>query len=107
MTNGETAGSGMRHTLTAGCNDKRQARLPMDHFKRLLDEACPNHAYPVRHKLKDCGMMRSFMTSGSITWGAELDEGPDGSDMTPFPEKNVIMTLYGDAPHRGGATCLA
>jgi hypothetical protein len=46
-------------------------------------------------------MMRSFMTSGSITWGAELDEGPDGSDMTPFPEKNVIMTVYERHPPLG------
>jgi hypothetical protein len=36
----------------------------MDHFKRRLKEAFPNHAYPVRHKLKGYGMMRSFMTSG-------------------------------------------
>jgi hypothetical protein len=39
----------------------------MDYFKQLLEEAFPNHAYPVRHKLKECGMMRSFMNSGSLT----------------------------------------
>jgi hypothetical protein len=39
----------------------------MEHFNRLLEEACPNLAYPVRHKLKDYGMMRSFMTSRSPT----------------------------------------
>jgi hypothetical protein len=79
----------------------------MDQFKRLFEEACPNHAHFVRHKLKEAGMMRSFMTLGSITWGAEPDEGSDGSDMTPFPEENAIMTSTGDAPHRGGATCAA
>jgi hypothetical protein len=36
-------------------------------YKRLLEEACPNHAYPIRHKLKDCNMMWSFMISGSVT----------------------------------------
>jgi hypothetical protein len=41
--------------------------MPIDYFKRLLEEACPNHTYRVRHKLKDCSMMRSFMTSGSLT----------------------------------------
>jgi hypothetical protein len=66
----------------------------MDHFKRLLEEACPNHAYPDRHKLKDCGMMRNFMTLGSIIWGAELNEGPDGSDMMQFPEENIVMMVY-------------
>jgi hypothetical protein len=39
----------------------------MDHFKRLLEEACRKHMYPIRHKLKDCDMMRGFMTSGSLT----------------------------------------
>jgi hypothetical protein len=42
-------------------------RTPTDHFKRLLEEVCPNHAYPVGHKLKDYGMMQSFMTLGSLT----------------------------------------
>jgi hypothetical protein len=57
----------VRCISTTARNDKRQAMPPMNHFKRLLDEACPNHAYPIRHKLKDCGVMRSFMTSGSLT----------------------------------------
>jgi hypothetical protein len=39
-------------------------------------------------------MTRSFMTSVSITWGAELDERPDGSYTTPFPKENAIMTVY-------------
>jgi hypothetical protein len=43
-------------------------------------------------------MMRSFMTSRCLTWGAKLDEGPDGSGMTLFPEENAIMTIYGDVP---------
>jgi hypothetical protein len=88
-----TDGSDMRHILTAARGDKHQARPPKDHFKRLLEEACPNHAYPVRHKLKDCSMMRSFTTLGSLTWGAELDEGSDGSGTMPFPEENAIMVV--------------
>jgi hypothetical protein len=53
-------------------------------------------------------MMRSFMTSGPLTWGAELNEGLVGSDTTPFPKENAVMTAYGGCPpHRGGVTCLA
>jgi hypothetical protein len=48
-------------------------------------------------------MMRSFMTSGSLTWAAEPDEGPEGSDATPFHEENVIMTVLGGTPHVGEA----
>jgi hypothetical protein len=88
------------------CNDKRHVRPPTDHLKRLLEEAYPNHAYPVRHKLKDYCMMRSFMTSGSVNWAAELDEGPNGSNATPFPRENAILTVYKGHPHWGGTTCL-
>jgi hypothetical protein len=42
-------------------------------------------------------MMRSFMTSGSLTWGAELDEDSGGSDTTPFPGENTFMMVYGGA----------
>jgi Ni,Fe-hydrogenase III component G len=39
----------------------------MDHIRRLLEEAYPNHVYPIRHKLKYYSMMRSFITSRSLT----------------------------------------
>jgi hypothetical protein len=42
-----------------------------------------------------------------LTWGAELDEGPDDSDTMPFPKENVIMMVYGGRPPSGGgAACL-
>jgi hypothetical protein len=50
----------MRCILTVAHSDNRPARPPTDHFKRLLEKACPNHLYPVRHKLKYCGMMEKF-----------------------------------------------
>jgi hypothetical protein len=37
--------------------------------------------------------MRSFMTSGSLTCGAEVDEDPDRSDTTLFPRENPVMTV--------------
>jgi hypothetical protein len=63
----EVGGSSMMCITTAMCNDKRPARPPTDHLRSLLEEAYPNNAYPIRHKLKYCSMMRSFMTSGSLT----------------------------------------
>jgi hypothetical protein len=72
--------------------------MPTYYVKRLLEEACPNHTYPIKHKLKDSGMMQGFLTLGSLTWGADLDEGPDGSDTTPFPEENINMTIFGGLP---------
>jgi hypothetical protein len=57
----------MGHILTTACSDKCPVRPSMDHFKRRLEESYANQAYPIRHKLKDYDMMRSFMTSGSLT----------------------------------------
>jgi hypothetical protein len=56
----------MGHISTTMPSGRRLVRTPTDYMKRLHEEACPNHAYPIRHKLKDCSMMRSFMTSGSL-----------------------------------------
>jgi hypothetical protein len=58
---------GMGHTSASTRSVRHSAMTPIDYFKRLLEEACPNHAYPVRNKLKDCGMMWSFMSLGSLT----------------------------------------
>jgi hypothetical protein len=68
---------------TAVHSNKRQVRPPTYHFKTLIKEACPNHAYPIRNKLNDCSIMKTFMTTGSLTWGAELNEDPGGSDTMP------------------------
>jgi hypothetical protein len=46
-------------------------------------------------------MMRSFMTSGSLTWGTEVDEGTKGSDTTPFHEENAIMKVIRGCPPSG------
>jgi hypothetical protein len=51
---------------------------PTNYIKRLLEEACPNHTYLIRKKLKDSGMMRSFMTSGSHTWVQISTKGQTG-----------------------------
>jgi hypothetical protein len=68
----------VRQISTNARSDKRLMRPPTGHFKKHLEEVCPNHMYPISHRFKDYGMMTSFMTSGSLTWGIELDEGLDG-----------------------------
>jgi hypothetical protein len=59
--------SDVGRVVTAAHSDKRQVRPPTDHVKRLLEEAYLNHAYPIRHKLIDCDMTKSFLISGSLT----------------------------------------
>jgi hypothetical protein len=84
--------------ITAAHSNKRQARLPTLHFKKLLEETCTNHTYPIRHNLKDCDMMKSFMILGSPARGTELGEVLGESDTTPFPRENAIMMVYDRCP---------
>jgi hypothetical protein len=65
--NTKAGGSGTGRVMTATHSDKHQAQPPTNHFRRHLEEACPNHAYHIRHKLKDYDMMKSFMISESPT----------------------------------------
>ena len=42
--------------------DRKGAQKPTEgtpnHFKKLLEGPCLNHAFPVKHLLKDCSLMR-------------------------------------------------
>ena len=37
----------------------------LNHFEKLLEGPCPNHAFPVKHLYKDCGLMKQFLSEGS------------------------------------------
>jgi hypothetical protein len=87
--------------MAAGRGIKRQAWPLTDHFDRLLEEAFMNHAYPIKHRLKDCGMMENFMTSGSLTQGKEPEGDPDRKGVAPFPRDEVVMLVYYRRPHLG------
>jgi hypothetical protein len=91
----KAGGSSVGHIVTTAHGDKHQVRPPIDHFRRLLEDAFLNHTYPVRQKLKDCDMMKSFMISGSFTHIMELNKDPSGSDTMPFLGEEAIMTIYG------------
>jgi hypothetical protein len=94
----EAGSPNMGRIAATTCGGRCLIRTPSNHFKRLLEEARPNHTYPIRHKIKGCGMMQSFMTSRSLTYGVDLDEGPDESGATLFPEENTIMTVFEGHP---------
>ena len=36
-----------------------------DHFEKLLEGPCPNHAFPIKHLYKDCVLMKRFLSEGS------------------------------------------
>jgi hypothetical protein len=83
--NKQAGGSGMVRAVASTGNSKHQAQPLMDHFEKLLEETCPNHAFPIKHKLRDYNVMKSFMTSGSLPRSMEVDEVPDEGDTMPIP----------------------
>jgi hypothetical protein len=100
--NGKQAVSSVvAHVVAAAGSDKRQAWPPMDRFEKLLEETCPNHAYPIKHKLRDYDMMKNFMASVSLTWGMEINDVPNEGDATPFSREDTVMTIYDGRPTMG------
>jgi hypothetical protein len=81
------------HAMAVAGSIKRQVWQPADHFEKLLEETCSNHAYPVKHKLRYFGMMKNFMASGSLARGMEVDEVPDEGDTMPFSREDTIMMI--------------
>jgi hypothetical protein len=75
-------------------------RQPTNNFEKLLEVTCPNHAYPIRHKLKECSMMMNYMTTGYFAKGKKPEGDPAGRAAAPFPKEKVVMSIYGGpVPH--------
>jgi hypothetical protein len=49
--NEQANGPSVVHATEVAGSGKRQTRPPMDHFERLLEEACLNHTYAIKDKL--------------------------------------------------------
>jgi hypothetical protein len=94
----KVSGSDVVRVMTAVGSGKRKVRPPLDHIEKLLEEDCPNHAYPFKHKLRNCGMMKNFMASESLIRGMELDKVPDEGNAMPFPREDAVMTIYDGRP---------
>jgi hypothetical protein len=59
-----------------------------------------NHAYPIRHKLKECSMMKNYMTTWAFTKGKKSEDDPTGKAAARFLEEKAAMSIYsGPAPH--------
>jgi hypothetical protein len=80
---------------TAEHDIKRQTWLPADHFEKLLKATCPNHMYPIKHKLKECTMMKNYMTTGTFARSNKPEGDSTGKVATPFPEENAVMSICG------------
>jgi hypothetical protein len=81
----EAEGSNEEYVTATKRDFKSQAWQLNEHFEKLLKLACSNHPYPVKHKLKECTMMRNFMTWGVVSKGKNPKGDSSGKGATPFP----------------------
>jgi hypothetical protein len=90
--------SSAEHAIEAAGDSKCQVLMLKGHFKKFLEETCPNHACVIKHKLRDCSLMKSFKTMGSLSQGMEINEAPIEGDTMPFLGEDAIMMLFGRHP---------
>jgi len=83
--------------------DRKGGRKPAEgtpnHFEKMLEGPCPNHAFPVKHLLKDYGLMQKFLArstnkgeQGKAPAPAADDE--EENDET-FPTPNDALMIFG------------
>jgi hypothetical protein len=76
----------------AGRNFNLRTRPPKDHFEKVLEAVCPHHPYPIKHKLRDCTMMKRFMSPGLPTDSDKLASDLRGKG-TALGEAKVMTII--------------
>ena len=71
----------------------------LNHFEKMLEGLCPNHAFPVKHLLKDYGLMHKFLL-GSANKGEQgkapaptIDDEEEKDEA--FPTPNGTLMIFG------------
>jgi len=93
--------------------NQKGGQKPMEgtpnHFKKLLEGPCPNHVFPVKHLLKDYGLMRKFLSRSSNKGEQGKEPAPTADDTKEkddgFPTPNGCLMIFGgsaayDSKHR-------
>jgi hypothetical protein len=77
---------------------KASAEGALDHFEKMLEGPYPNHAYPVKHAYKDCGLMKKFLSRGSKQKDGKKKPDPSEDDAEKedaFPEETGCLMIFG------------
>ena len=81
----------------------------LNHFEKLLKGPCPNHTFPVKHMLKDYGLMRKFLSESSNKGEQGKEPAPTADDSEEkddgFPTPDGCLMIFGgssvyDSKHR-------
>ena len=72
-----------------------------DHFDKLMESPCTNHAYPVKHLYKDGGLLKCFLRQvggpkeGKGKEAAAKKGGAAGKDDDGFPNPKGCLMIFG------------
>ena len=76
-----------------------QQGLP-NHFNKLMDDPCPNHAYPVKHLYKECELLKRVLRQAGGSKEGDGKEpaakrgGTTGKDGDGFPEPKECIMIF-------------
>ena len=89
-------------SLVAAANRKggrKSAEGTPNHFEKLLEGPCLNHAFPVKHLYKDCSLMRQFLSGGSNKGEHRKDPNPTVNNAKEkdggFPTLDGCLMIFG------------
>ena len=76
---------------------------PTNHFEKLLEAPCTHHEGPVKHTLKDCNLMKKFLT-GTLKKVPDMPKKLEeelNNDGSEYPrEDDVVMMIFRGSPAR-------
>ena len=87
-------------TLVIAVDRAGKQGLP-DHFNKLMDSPCTNHAYSVKHLFKDCELLKRFLRQASGPKEGDGKEamakkgGAASKDGDGFPEPEECIMIFG------------
>jgi hypothetical protein len=72
-----------------------------DHFKKMLENPCPYHEGPMKHTLKDCNLMKSYLGGKNKSQDAARAGATKNAEHDKFPkEDGAVMMIFGGTPAR-------
>ena len=87
----------------AAAVERKAGKAPADasprFFNGLLEKPCTNHAYPIKHALKDCGLARRWI--GNNAWRGEQkkkqepEAAADEEKQDDFPGPGGCVMIFG------------
>lgn len=75
-----------------------------DHFQKLMDSPCQNHGFPVYHKLRDCKLLKCFISKPPAKKATLKEPAKPTEQEAPtedFPELTACLMIFSGAKAYG------